>query len=83
MGWLSNVVYKEKNTYRGQEKRNCRKRHAFKQGLEEDSFVASVLEPHAIDGFLNDRVLVDPRAMTLRVIVVLELLRRTEREKLQ
>ena len=83
MGWLSNVVYKEKNMYRGQEKRNCWKQHAFKQGLKEDSFVALVLEPHAIDGFLNDRVLVDPRAMTLRVIKVLELLKRTECEKLQ
>ena len=83
MGWLSNVVYKEKNTYRGQEKCNCQKWHAFKQGLEEDSIIASVLEPHAIDRFLNDRVLVDPRAMTLRVIEVLELLKRTECEKLQ
>ena len=83
MGWLSNVVYKEKNTYRGQEKHNCRKRHAFKQGFEEDSFIASVLEPHAIDGFLNDRVLVDPRVMTLRVIKVLKLLKWTAREKLQ
>ena len=83
MGLLSNVVYKEKDMYRGQEKRNCWKWHAFKQGLKEDSFVASVLEPHAIDGLLNDRVLVDPCAMTLRVIEVLELLKWTEREKLQ
>ena len=76
-------MYKQKNMYCSQEKHNFWKRHAFKQGLEEDSFILSVLEPHAIDGFLNDRVLVDPHAMTLRVIEVLKLLKWTEHEKLQ
>ena len=41
----------------------------------------SVLEPHAIDSFLNDGVLVHPLAMTLRIIKVFEFLKQKERKK--
>ena len=48
-----------------------------------DAFLQESVGHQKVQGFLNNRVLVDPCAMTLRVIEVLELLKWTEREKLQ
>ena len=75
MGQLSNIVCQKVNMHCGQEKHNCQKGHAFKEGIEEYSFVTSVLEPHAIHSFLNDRMLVHPLVLTVRIIKVPELLK--------
>lgn len=60
-----NILCELNSTYRSQNQCDCRNRHRFKHVHVLDTFIALVLEPHNVDSFLNDRMLVHPLAFRL------------------
>ena len=73
---LVNIWSKSWISYRSQDKSNGRNRNWIKEIRIYKSFISFILEPHHVNGFLNDRVIVD--SFTLAVWIQKNLILRVK-----